>query len=173
MKKRFLTILLCGCMAMGMITGCGAADDIAPAETLVAQKYDYEAEQESIAEEEAKKVDYSIFEGNYSDSFSQRAVAEVSANGTTNAKIVVYWASGATEMNRWEMTATFEDNKLSYTNCKLEIITTDDEGAGSSTMLYDDGTGYFLWDAGLLKWTGASDESCRDCVFVKDIVVEE
>ena len=155
-----------------MLTGCGAPISDVPIETLVGEKIDYSAEAAS-REAEASKIDYTQFEGQFSDTVSRRATATVTANGRENARIVVNWSSAASETNRWTMTVTYESGKLNYTDCKLEILQTDADGNESGTTLYDDGKGYFEWSGGALNWAGAAEESCQPCVFVKIAELEE
>ncbi len=132
-----------------------------------ATKNEQPAETEDITSSLAMAdVDYSIFEGNYDDSFSQRATAEVSVNSDGNSVLIkVWWGSSAMETCFWEMNATFDGNRLNYSDCTKTNITFHDEGVDEEDVKYTNGSGYFEWSDGLLKWTGAVDESCVDCVF--------
>ena len=80
----------------------------------------------------------------------------------------------------WTMNATKEGNKLVYSDCKYveQIFSddTDEEGTGDEevgggaeeTVVYENGSGSFeISDDGKLLWTGAADEQCQSCVFVR------
>lgn len=121
----------------------------------------------SLAACGSKKVDYSKYVGNYSDSITQRAVADVSLveNGE-GVSILISWGAGAEEMYQWSMTATEKDGKLCYSDCEAVVIRFLESGDELS-VIYSDGEGYFEYneEAKTLSWTGSSEESCKECVF--------
>lgn len=136
-------------------------------------------EQEADAETVSEYVDLA---GEYQDEVSQRATATVIAN--TEAQIVnitVTWSTSASESTEWTMSAVKEGNQLVYSDCvKRSTFMSedlDDEGEGDEdgmgggaeeTVEYEGGSGSFeISDDGKLLWTGAADEDCTGCVFVK------
>ena len=119
--------------------------------------------------------------GEYQDEVSQRAMATVIANAEAQCvNITVIWGGSATEAAEWTMSAKKEGNKLVYSDCVYKNLIysdeTDQEGTGADetgggaeeTVIYENGTGSFeISDDGKLLWTGAEDEQCQECVFVK------
>ncbi|MDO4175945.1 MAG: hypothetical protein Q4D99_00505 [Bacillota bacterium] len=151
--KRILYLFLTVVMAFAMcaaFSGCGS---------------------DSSEEEYAEPTNiYDAIGGEYQDRVSERAEAIVSADLEADCvTIIVSWSSSATEYTEWTMNATInEDNQLVYNDCAKKIIVTDEDGNPvSEENVYSDGKGYFEYaDNGELKWTGAQDEDCRDCIFV-------
>ncbi|MBR0443921.1 MAG: hypothetical protein IJK14_00900 [Clostridia bacterium] len=145
-----------------VVAGCGAKkvqQDAAVAVTAVPEP--------EITEDVQQKTDYSVFAGDYEDEYSQRAMMEAEA-GESGLHIVVSWSDSAFAYYRWEMKAVLEGDRLVYSDCINEYFASDDSPEGPShDILYTNGTGYFEVDSGKLKWTGAQDDSCRECVFSK------
>ena len=111
---------------------------------------------------------YESLEGIYDDSFSQRATAEVTANGSEGALIKVFWAESATVMYNWTMNVKLmEDGLLCYKDGSLVIVTIEGE-TDTAEVQYENAEGFFSYDGEALYWNGAEDESCTDCVFVKN-----
>lgn len=111
---------------------------------------------------------YASLAGEWQDKTSQRAVAEIAANGSENVSIKVHWSSSAIETNVWTMTAfLLDDGALYYDDCRLTVVTTDEQGNTSEQVIYEDGVGYFVLADGDLLWLGAADENCAACVFEK------
>ena len=158
MKK---LIICTAALLLAMMAGCGKNTEKETAsvvETAVPT-------QEAVIAEEAVKTDYSEFEGTYDDEYSQRATMEATAE-EDHLHIVVSWSESAFAYYRWEMNATLEGNRLVYSDCINEYFASDDSPEGPEhNMLYTDGNGYFEVDSGKLKWTGAEDQDCRECVF--------
>ncbi|MCQ2455034.1 MAG: hypothetical protein MJ090_02675 [Clostridia bacterium] len=126
----------------------------------------------NISADEAvdSKPDYQAFVGNYQDKVSQRSTATVTENPDLNScHIEVLWGNSATETEKWVMDAVWQDEKLSYTNCKNGTVTTDENGNETYKAKYENGKGFFDFDGktGNLSWVGAEDEQCKECVFVK------
>ena len=123
--------------------------------------------QEAVVAEEPAKTDYSGFGGTYDDEYSQRATMEATPE-EDHLHIVVSWADSAFACYSWEMNATLEGNRLVYSDCINEYSASDDSPEGPEhKILYTSGNGYFEVDSGKLKWTGAEDQDCRECVFSK------
>ena len=116
-----------------------------------------------------KQAVYDGLAGGWQDTFSQRAVAEITS-GEGFAAIVVQWSSSAVEYTRWIMTVTMdEDGLLNYTDCRKAVISVENEdGEVTETVEYENGAGCFSYgEDGLLAWSGAEEESCVQCVFEK------
>ncbi len=183
--KKIIALMMTLVMAIGFSLFLTACD-----ETTEGQ----DGEQTTVAEEEstqpaeeettdvAKTVDeYVNLAGEYQDEVSQRASAAVIANTESQSlNITVMWSGSATSAAQWTMNAVKEGNKLVYSDCAYtELIysdDTDEEGTGDEevgggaeeTLVYENGSGYFeISDDGKLLWTGAADEQCQECVFVK------
>lgn len=103
--------------------------------------------------------------GQYLDSYSQRAVAEITENDDGTYHIVINWGNSAFETIEWVMDAALEDDKLVYNNCVNNQISVDENGNSETSVLYSDGVGYFEIVDDNLHWTGAADDNCRECMF--------
>ncbi|MBR5258783.1 MAG: hypothetical protein IKV51_07540 [Clostridia bacterium] len=110
--------------------------------------------------------DESGLAGNYQDKFSQRAWAEIRQE---NGRYVmeIHWADSASEYYRWTMTLEPSGEKLIYSDCVCCSVTTLDDGTERLITIYDDASGFFTVSGSGLKWNGAENDYCRDCVFVK------
>ena len=111
---------------------------------------------------------YLELEGNWQDSFSERACMTVTADGSDGAKAQVWWADSAFAGYMWEMTLRLgEDGLLYYTDCACTYTVSDDaeSDSGKSSVLYEDASGFFSCADGVLYWNGAEDENCTECVF--------
>lgn len=112
---------------------------------------------------------YADLAGNYADTVSQRASAEVTANGSEGVTIVVSWSNSAFETEQWKMEARLtEDGLISYPGEEHSVFTTD--ANGNTTQAIEEaesGPGWFTHVNGQLLWTGANEERCRSCVFEK------
>ncbi|MCR4576984.1 MAG: hypothetical protein K5784_03675 [Clostridiales bacterium] len=114
----------------------------------------------------AAENEISALTGEYEDSFSQRAWAEVSMeNGECLIKI--HWADSASEYYLWTMTLSQEGDKLTYDDGVCCSITTLEDGTERLITVYDSASGYFTLSGTKLKWNGAENDYCRDCVFEK------
>ena len=113
---------------------------------------------------------YADLEGSYADTVSQRAMAEVTANGGEGVTIVVKWGSSASETDQWKMEARLtEDGLLSYPGEERSVFVTEADGTVNQ-MMADAAMvpGWFaVSEDGHLEWTGANDEQCKTCVFEK------
>lgn len=138
--KKVMKSLLCAGLALTMF-GCGMA---------VSQNNKVEEKVEDVQ----KEADFKSFAGNYQDEVSQRASMTISEEG----KIQVTWASSATETTVWEMSVQKDGDKLVYSDCKKS---TNDQ------VEYENGKGYFEIKDGKLSWSGAQEENCQTCQFVK------
>lgn len=109
------------------------------------------------------KKDYS---GNYIDIVSQRATMEISKGTESDYDIVVSWSSSASITTEWHMHANKEVGKLSYAG--EEIYTTEYDENGdviSKEMTAANNLGYFTIDGPRIRWEGAAQEECRECIF--------
>ncbi len=113
---------------------------------------------------------YNTVAGEYQDAFSGRASASVKNIDGDHLLIVVSWADSAYARMCWTMNAKlYEDGLLSYCDCKKELVTADENGVETAETLYENGMGAFWFDEenNILDWSGAEEESCTDCRFVK------
>lgn len=190
--KKLMILIMSIVMAFGMMmffSACTETDQQQDAEqeqTTVAEEGESvepdAAAPEEDAEETANAVnEYVNLAGEYQDETSGRAAATVIAN--TEAKcvnITVTWSSSATESTEWTMSAVKEGNQLVYSDCTKRTTFAsedldeeeegDEDGMGGGaeeTVEYEGGSGSFEISDGKLLWTGASDEDCTGCVFVK------
>lgn len=190
--KKLMILIMSIVMAFGMMmffSACTETDqqqDAEQEETTVAEEGESvepdAAAPEEDAEETANAVnEYVNLAGEYQDETSGRAAATVIAN--TEAKcvnITVTWSSSATESTEWTMSAVKEGNQLVYSDCtkRTTVVSEDmdEEGEGDEdgmgggaeeTVEYEGGSGSFEISDGKLLWTGAADEDCTGCVFVK------
>ena len=112
--------------------------------------------------------DYQAFAGEYQDSVSGRAMATVVENeDQMSAKVTVSWADSASSGVQWVMDVTYDGEKLNYNDCtETYLVYGDDGNVESETAIDVAADGYFEWsDDGKMSWTGASEESCQQCVF--------
>lgn len=107
---------------------------------------------------------FSEIEGEYQDTVSQRAVLTLISLGNT-ASISVSWGSSASETTVWSMTVSRDGDKFSYTDCVKKTFTNPADGSPETTVEYENGTGFFEFSDGKVLWTGASEDSCKSCVF--------
>ena len=147
-----------------MAAGCGAKQ---ASETVSVSETAAPAIEITVKTEEPASADYSAFAGDYEDEYSQRAMMEAEDTGES-LRIVVSWSESAFAFYRWEMNATLDGERLVYSDCVNEYIASDDNPDGEAReVLYENGTGFFEVENGKLKWTGAGDPDCRECVFSK------
>ena len=158
MKK---AIILFVCL-ISVLSACKPADAPVTTPAVTAEPVTI-----TVAEEEVvDKPDYSAFNGDYNDAFSQRAYATLTENADwESVNIKVWWADSAASFYMWEMNATYDGEKLNYSDCRSAIYTTDEVGNDTEELRYENSSGYFVWDNGILRWTGAEDPDCRYCVF--------
>lgn len=129
----------------------------------------FDAFKEICEQYKAKTLDKNsgVIEGNYMDSYSQRASCTVSLLDDVYT-IFVSWASSDSERTTWYMEATLEDNKLSYMGETISNYSCNEDGEeilDSSTA--SNNVGYFEIIDDKLYWKGAAQEDCQKCVFEK------
>jgi len=168
--KKIGLVLFAILLVMAFVCGCGKENN--ESATNVESEVSSNTENSSDVVDEAvdSKPDYSAFVGNYQDIVSQRAVATISeSKDKESCRILVHWGNSAFESVQWTMNAVWADEKLSYTDCIKQIVSTDEDGKTTSTTEYENGKGYFTFNGenGNLSWVGAEDENCRECVFEK------
>lgn len=188
--KKLSILMMSVVMAFGLMIAFAACAETEGQDTeqtkAVAEEETADTDAEAPAEEQEADAEavseYVDLAGEYQDEVSQRATATVIAN--TEAQIVnitVTWSTSASESTEWTMSAVKEGNQLVYSDCvKRSTFMSedlDDEGEGDEdgmgggaeeTVEYEGGSGSFeISDDGKLLWTGAADEDCTGCVFVK------
>lgn len=108
------------------------------------------------------------FEGDWSDSYSQRAHMRIekSDNGY---KIKVSWASSAFENTTWDMEAQLSANgkELSYSNCVKKVRTYTSESEYSDKVQYNNGSGTLYIRDGKLYWNDKAENAGKDAIFTK------
>ena len=190
--KKLMIMIMSIVMAFGMMmffASCTETDEQQDADQQATVAEEGESvETDAAAPEEDPEAtadavnEYVNLAGEYQDETSGRAAATVIAN--TEAKcvnITVTWSSSATESTEWTMSAVKEGNQLVYSDCAKRTTFSsedmDEEGEGDEdgmgggaeeTVEYEGGSGSFeISEDGKLLWTGAADEDCTGCVFVK------
>ena len=190
--KKLMILIMSIVMAFGMMMFCAACTETDEQQDAEQEQATVAEEGESVepdaaapdedAEATADAVnEYVNLAGEYQDETSGRAAATVIAN--TEAKcvnITVSWSSSASESTEWTMSAVKEGNQLVYSDCTKRTTFAsedldeeeegDEDGMGGGaeeTVEYEGGSGSFEIADGKLLWTGASDEDCTGCVFVK------
>ena len=111
---------------------------------------------------------YDNLAGEYSDSYSGRAMMDLtSVSG--GVKALVSWGSSASEHDAWEFTLKVgEGDTLCYDDGVHSRVTTDLNGKDTTDIIAKNESGFFtLNQKGDLLWNGAADEDCRECVFEK------
>ena len=145
-----------------------SAKDMADADTFALVAEELSAMTFPGMSETEYETYYAGLAGQYYDSYSQRAVMTVEADGANGVKIAVDWSSSASENTEWTMTARLtEDGLLSYNDCACSNIVTAEDGTETVEIVSTDGEGWFTFDGDKLCWTGAADENCVNCVFEK------
>lgn len=111
---------------------------------------------------------YDSLAGTYSDATSRRAMLFVEADGSDGLRMTASWSSSAFELTEWKMTARLDaDGLLSYSDLTESLINSDADGEQTVSLIRENGTGHFVESEGKLLWSGADDEQCSACVFVK------
>jgi hypothetical protein len=111
------------------------------------------------------------FVGEWQDSVSQRAVMSVTPADETGAyNILIHWGGSYNSAVQWRMKAVAgaQDEILSYEGgVKAEVTFPDDGGPAQETVLWDDGSGYFMFRDGVLTWSDERETEAENCRFVK------
>lgn len=102
--------------------------------------------------------------GDYQDSTSQRASANVQVMGLNTLLIDINWASSAEENDEWVIAGKYENGKLTYGNDEIAHLKYVGEDV---SQVNDSVEGYFEVVDGKLLWTGASADNLKACVFEK------
>ena len=179
MKTRLITVLLALSLTLAL-TGCHKTENVevstvkdltiatvTEVETTEAETTTEAADETTKATEktEAKKTDLT---GSWSDSFSQRAVMDITGGKNGVYQIHVHWGSTAFESDNWTMTGTFDEaaGVLSYKDCTCSTVTLDENGNNEKTVVkYKNGSGKFLYKNGELRWQADNDTDVNSCVF--------
>jgi hypothetical protein len=168
MKNKWL---IAGVLVLSVLafTACGKkkeADIVDP--EAVAEEVQKEVEEaESMTDEFLKDYTGEMdLTGSWQDEVSQRATMDVTQDKDGTVKLVVHWASSATEASIWEITGTWDADggMLSYDNGKYYVLTVDEDGkdtvSGKKTT-----KGAFLKEGKKLRWQDSLNED--DAVFAK------
>lgn len=107
-------------------------------------------------------------EGDYQDSFSQRAHATFTYDEDTDKLLAaISWGNSASEAGEWAMSLTLDGDKLVYTdgvqaNCKY-----DENGNVTVDTIAENLEGYFEVTDGKILWTGSGDDYTSQVTFEK------
>lgn len=128
---------------------------------------------------EEKPFDINSLEGDYIEQNGGQATLNI-VKDEDGLFMVVDWSQDEESMGEWIMTPSYEDGKLTYSDCTYSLYNNmnmedmEEEDLGDvedqDPEVYTDGSGYFEVDekTGNLLWTGADIEECKNFVFVKD-----
>lgn len=101
-----------------------------------------------------------------------RANILIEANGNEGAKVTAMWADDATKTTKWEMSGSFDTDKLTitYDNCiKTTITYADDGSVVTEEDNYTDGTGTITFtetsDGTELTWDDAKEHVADGMTF--------
>ena len=110
--------------------------------------------------------DYDQIEGNYICEGDKSFTMTIESFGC-EAQILISQKIDEANRQEWELTATIKDGKPIYSNCCLMKIDDTNPNDPQYEAVYLDGSGFFEAQEGKLLWTGAADDSCKKCVFIK------
>ena len=136
MKRKIAVLLMAAVMVLMMLAGC-AGNGTTGNEGSESEMAGNETEERASADEDGQNPVMN-FIGKYG---CGRATAEVTAEGTDGAKVVITWAGSAFENSEWVMTGTFDSDKqlFSYIDCvKTDYVYKDEGVVESKTVVYTD-----------------------------------
>ncbi len=108
--------------------------------------------------------EYVALLGDYQDSYSQRATAQVALGDTNRLHIQITWGSSADDTDLWDVSGTIKDGKIVYDKDSIFHYRYND---GGYKELADTVEGYFeITDKGF-SWSGSGMESTQNCTFEK------
>lgn len=105
--------------------------------------------------------------GQYYDTTSQRAVADISLSDVNKLYIDITWSNSASEYEEWIINADVKDNKITYDEIVHMNVKVKEDGTLLPEVIDDYGAGYFEIKDNKLKWTGSGNSSTSSCVFEK------
>lgn len=104
--------------------------------------------------------------GEYQDSYSQRASAELILGDDINQIIVnVKWSNSSTESEEFVCICKYDMGKLIYD--EISHTSTNTEDNNSTTELNDYSSGYLSIKENKLYWDGSGNDLTKTCVFEK------
>ena len=110
------------------------------------------------------------FVGEWQDEVSQRAVMSIKTTDEAGVyDVVVHWGSSFDSAVQWRMRASAgaQDEILSYENgLKVELNFSEGE-AEQETVVWENGTGYFMFRDGYLTWYDEQQPEAAQCRFVR------
>lgn len=108
--------------------------------------------------------EYVALLGDYQDSYSQRATAQVGLGDTNKLHIQITWGSSADETDLWDISGKIKDGKIVYDKDGIFHYHYTEE---SYKEVADTVAGYFeITDKGF-NWSGSGIESTQNCAFEK------
>lgn len=105
--------------------------------------------------------------GQYYDSTSQRATAEITLADVDKLFVDVIWSNSATEYEEWIIDGEVKDNKISYESISHYTVTVKEDGTTIPNEISDYAPGYFEIKDNKLYWTGSGNTQTSSCVFEK------
>lgn len=109
----------------------------------------------------------SPYDGSWEDSVSGRCAMTVETAGDGVTRFEVRWADSASTDNVWTFSGRWEGGRLSFSDCRHAVETSDDSGNESVKVTYTGGRGTVSVSGGRLLWDNFADRVCRDCRFEK------
>ena len=108
--------------------------------------------------------------GNWVEKIAGRGTIAISKNAEGQYEVQVNWASSASEMNVWTMTARpAASNMLRYENCRYIILTLSEDGPETEELQYENGTGLLtLLSTNELQWQDNTGHAADDAVFIAE-----
>ena len=108
--------------------------------------------------------------GNWAEKIAGRGTIAISKNAEGQYEVQVNWASSASEMNVWTMTARpAASNMLRYENCRYIILTLSEDGPETEELQYENGTGLLtLLSTNELQWQDNTGHAADDAVFIAE-----
>ena len=106
--------------------------------------------------------------GIWTEKTAGRGTIAISKNAEGQYEVLVSWASNASEMNAWTMTAhPAASNMLRYENCRHVILTLSEDGPETEELQYENGTGTLtLLSTNELQWQDNTGHAADDALFV-------
>lgn len=108
--------------------------------------------------------------GEYMDSYSQRAKANISFAGKNMVLINISWSNSVNNADEWTIIATYNNGKLEYGMGDITHlnVTYKEDGSVDNTLTANDAIpGYFEVIDEKVCWTGSGVETTANCVFEK------
>jgi hypothetical protein len=159
-------------MAVVMAAGCTAKSAVSSVKEETSSESEETAETTPAPEEETAAVSVPAdFDpaGDYEDEWSQRAGLHIEKLEDGTYAGTVHWGASAYEAAVWTFTGEWNpaDGSLTYSDCRNVYVTYSETGEESEEVTYEEGTGKFQYEDGVLLWQDDNDPQGMDCRFRK------